>query len=41
MFCRFFCQDIISENAADSDIILEDEFPLLMEESKNQRGVTP
>ena len=31
----------ISENAADSDIILADEFPLLMEESKNRRGVTP
>lgn len=36
-----FSQDIISENVADSDIILSDEFPALMDVSKNQRGVTP
>jgi len=35
-----FSQDIVAENAADSDIILADEFPLLTEESKNPRGVT-
>jgi len=36
-----FSQDIIAENAADSDIIISDEFPLLNDESKSERGVMP
>ena len=36
-----FFQDMVAENTADSDIILSDEFPPLIDESKSQRGVAP